>query len=291
MTRDLVHPQVASVLRALEGRGDEPFDLAIARAGYLQAALDFGGAEEVVERVEDCTAEGGVHLRTYHPQAPPAQGCIVYLHGGGWILGDLDGIDRVCRALCNAAGAVVASVDYRLAPEHPFPHALDDALAGLDWALARHEQVIVAGDSAGGNLAAVAALQRRDRLAAQVLVYPALDPRCDSASYLRGAPGLTRDQMEACWAAYLAGSDPSSPDASPLHADVSGAPPALIAVAGQDVLRDDGIAYAEHLRAAGVAATVVEYEDMVHGFLRWGGVVDRAGELIRELGAYARARF
>jgi acetyl esterase len=284
----VIHPQAVSVLKALE-RGDEPFDLAVARAGYLDIALRFGGAVERVGKVEDCAA-GGVHLRTYEPQLQRTDGAIVYCHGGGWVIGDLDGIDRVCRALCNAAGSVVVSVDYRLAPEHPHPDGLDDVVTAVDWALGRHEAVIVAGDSAGGNLAAVAALHRRERLAGQLLVYPVIDPACDYRSFDAESPGLSRAQMEACWASYLAGSDPQSPDACPLRADLEGAPPALVAVARHDVLHDEGVAYAAALRDAGVQVSLLEFDDMVHGFLRWGGIVERARELIDEMGAYARAR-
>jgi acetyl esterase len=281
-----LHPQVVQVLRAMED-GSDGSDLAAARAGYLDTALRFGGAAEVVDHVEDGAA-GGVRFRLYRPQTPASDGAIVYAHGGGWVLGDLDGIDHVCRALCNAAGAAVVSVDYRLAPEHPFPDAVDDVLTVLDWALGRFERVCVAGDSAGGNLAAAATLARRGLVAGLLLVYPALDPTCSGRSYATEHPGLTKAQMEACWSAYLSGTDPDNPAVCPLGADLVDMPPTFIAVAGHDVLRDDGVAFAGALEEAGVDVELVEYDDMVHGFLRWGGVVDRASELLRELGEVAR---
>jgi acetyl esterase len=153
--------------------------------------------------------------------------------------------------------------------------------------------VVVGGDSAGANLAAVAARHERDALRAQLLVYPALDPAMDSGSYREFADGplLRPVDMERCWELYLGEADRADPDVCPLLAtDLEGVPPAYVAVAGHDVLRDDGLRYADALRAAGVEVTVERYEDMVHGFLRWGGVVERARELIRALGEHARAR-
>jgi acetyl esterase/lipase len=151
--------------------------------------------------------------------------------------------------------------------------------------------VLVGGDSAGGNLAAVVARHERDAVRAQLLVYPALDAAMDSDSYREFADGelLTVADMERCWELYLAGADGADPDATPLNADdLAGVAPAFIAVAGHDLLRDDGLRYAEALRAAGVDVTLERYEDMVHSFLRWGGVVERARELVEALGEYAR---
>jgi acetyl esterase/lipase len=193
----------------------------------------------------------------------------------------------------------VVSVEYRLAPEHPFPAAVDDARAAVDWALGHGagqlgydpSRVVVGGDSAGGNLATVAARHAGGALRGQLLVYPALDAAMDSPSYAEfsGGPMLTRDEMGQCYDAYLGTVDRSDPDASPLRcADLRGAPPAFVAVAGHDPVRDDGLRYAEALRAAGTPVELRVFDDMVHGFLRWGGVVDRAGELIGLLGAAAR---
>lgn len=307
---EALHPQVRSLLEGGSGPGiDESPDLAALRAGYLDTALRLGGPQEVVADVEDVVVpredSGRVSARVYRPlhPAPGMAGAIVWLHGGGWLMGDLEGFDRVCRSLANAAGHAVVSVDYRLAPECPFPAAVEDAAAALRWARDRGagqggwsaEHVVVGGDSAGGNLAAVAALRARgDGLAAvraQLLVYPALDDAMESGAYREFAAGpmLSAAEMERCWALYRGEAEPGHPDLAPLRgADLAGAPPAFVAVAGIDPLRDDGLRYAEALRAAGVQAEVEVFEDMTHGFLRWGGVVDRARELVAALGAYAR---
>lgn len=299
-----VHPQVTALLaeQAADQGADGPPDLAALRAGYLPSALKFGGAREEVEEVQTVVA-GGVCARAYLPaQTMDPGGVIVWLHGGGWVMGDLDGFDHVCRALANASGHRVVSVDYRLAPEHPYPAARDDALAAVDWALGPGAEqlgydparVIVGGDSAGGNLAAVAAAHHRDRLAGLLLVYPATDAAMDTESYAEAAGaavgGLTPESMAACFDAYLGDADRSQTDVSPLRGDLTGLPPALVAVAANDVLREDGLRYAAALRAAGVDVATLRYEDMVHGFLRWGGVVDRARELIGTMGAWSRSR-
>jgi acetyl esterase len=303
-----LHPQVAALADAAAlFEANTPEELAAMRDDYVQTAIRLGGAIEPVERVEDVVIarpgdEPGLPARAYWPRALEPVGALVWLHGGGWCVGDLEGFDRVCRSVCNAAAAVLVSVDYRLAPEHRYPAAVHDADLAVAWARdhgARQlgfdpERVAVGGDSAGGNLAAVAALHARDVLRAQLLVYPALNPAMDSASYREfgDLPLLSRDAMAFCWRTYLgAGDAPAAaePDAAPLRAtDLAGAPRAYIAVAGHDVLRDDGIAYARALEAAGVPVTLREFEDMSHGFLRWGGVVDRTRELVADLGAHAR---
>jgi len=298
-----LHPQAAAVLAA---QGSSPLgaapDLAGLRAGYVEAARRLGGFPEPVARVEDVVISGGVPARIYRPLVPAEgePGCLLWLHGGGWIMGDLEGFDHVCRALANAGGHAVVSVDYRLAPEHPFPAGLADARSALAWAcgegaaLLGHDpgRVAIGGDSAGGNLATVAARDGGARV--QLLVYPVTDGALDTASHLAGTEGplLTRGEMEACWAAYVPPDARLGPDASPLRAApelLAAGPPALVVVCGFDVLRDEGIAYAERLGAAGVPTELVDFPDMVHGFLRWGGVVDRAGELIALLGRRARA--
>jgi acetyl esterase len=303
-----LHPQVAAMADAAAlFEANTPEELAAMRDDYVQTAIRLGGALDPVERVEDVViarpdGEPALPARAYWPRALEPVGAFVWLHGGGWCIGDLEGFDRVCRSLCNAAAAVVVSVDYRLAPEHPYPAAVQDADLAVAWATGHGaeqlgyaaDRLAVGGDSAGGNLAAVAARHARDALRAQLLVYPALDPAMASASYeeFGDLPLLTRDAMRFCWRTYLGAEDgpaAAEADASPLQAtDLSAAPPAYIAVAGHDVLRDDGIAYARALEAAGVPVTLREFDDMSHGFLRWGGVVDRARELVSELGAHAR---
>ncbi|MDQ3631941.1 MAG: alpha/beta hydrolase [Actinomycetota bacterium] len=299
-----IHPQVIALLaeQGAEADADGPPDLVCMRAGYLEAALRLGGAREEVAEVQDVVA-GGPNARAYRPVAAcEPLGVIVWCHGGGWIMGDLEGFEHVCRALANAAGHVVVSVDYRLAPEHPYPAALDDALAAVAWALGHGSQqlgydadrVIVGGDSAGGNLAAVAARHHLERLAGQLLVYPVVDAEMRTQSYREAAGadvgGLTPGTMERCFGDYLQAGDITDPDVSPLRGELSGLPPALVAVAEHDVLRDDGLAYAKALAAAGVAVELLRFDDMVHGFLRWGGVVDRAAELIGAMGSWSRTR-
>jgi acetyl esterase len=299
-----LHPQVRSIVEGSSGPADAD-GLEAQRAAYLQSALELGGAAEEVERVEDVVFpraedDGRVAARAYWPRvAAERSGTIVWFHGGGWCVGDLDGFDRVARQIANASGHVCLSVDYRLAPEHPHPAALQDARAAVVWAGgagARQlgtdpDRLVVGGDSAGGNLAAVAARHHAGTLRAQILVYPATDARMAGASYREHADfsALPAQTMGFCWKTYLADADGDDPDVSPLRAtDLAGLPPALVVVAGHDVLRDDGVAYAEALRDAGVAVRLDRYEDMPHGFVRWGGIVERGGELVRSLSAFAR---
>jgi acetyl esterase len=305
VTRAPLHPEVQRLF-AEEFDDAQPAGLAEQRAAYAPRARELGGAPEPVAEVLDLEVPGedcALPARAYRPaeaaeaDAVPA---ILWLHGGGWILGDLDGIDRVCRSLANAAGALVLALDYRLAPEHPFPAAVRDTDAAVAWlrgdgaaALAADPaRLFVGGDSAGGNLAAVAALHARDAVAAQLLVYPATDGAADAESWTTFAqvPALPAATMRSMWRRYLADADPLEADASPLRAELAGAPPALVAVAGHDPLHDEGVAYAQALQAAGTQATLLDYEDMPHGFLRWGGRIDRARELIAELGGFVRAR-
>jgi acetyl esterase len=309
---DAVHPQVRALLEAAAADDEDPgpADIAAERAAYLDTTLRLGGAAEpVADVVPLVVPSGGARLPAalYVPQhEADTTGLIVWLHGGGWYVGDIPTFDRVARGLANAGGHKVLMVEYRLAPEHAFPQQVRDADATVRWARSPHgaaqlgidpARVIVGGDSAGGQLAAVAVRHARaDELpapAAQLLVYPALDPAMDSDSYRAFAEGpmLTAADMARCWGFYLGGRDGGDdPDLSVLAArDHGGLPPTWIAVAGQDPLRDDGLRYAAALRAAGVAVQLRAFDDMVHGFMRWGGVVDAARELIGWLGAAARA--
>jgi acetyl esterase len=283
-----------------------PEEFQAMRDDYVQTAIRLGGAVEPVSRVEDVVigrpdGRTGLPARAYWPTGADPVGALLWLHGGGWCIGDLEGFDRVCRSLCNAAGAVVVSIDYRLAPEHRFPAAVEDADLAVAWATGHGAEqlgyepgrVAIGGDSAGGNLSAVAALHAPGALRAQLLVYPVVDSAMDTASYREHGefPLLTADAVAFCWRTYVGEglARAGEPDASPLRAaDLSGAPPAYVAVAGYDVLHDEGVAYAQALEDAGVSVTLREFEDMPHGFIRWGGVVDRTRELVAELGEYAR---
>ena len=304
-----LHPQLAEMVDAAAlFEAATPEEFRAMRDDYVQTAIRLGGALEPVSRVEDVVIArpgGGAALpaRAYWPTAVDPVGALVGLHGGGWCIGDLDGFDRVCRSLCNAASATVVSVDYRLAPEHRYPAAVEDADLAVAWATGHGAaqlgfdpaRVAIGGDSAGGNLSAVASLHAKDALRAQVLVYPVVDAGMDTGSFREHGefPLLTAEAVAFCWRTYVGGDDlvrANEPDASPLRAaDLSGAPPAYIAVAGHDVLHDEGVAYARALEAAGVPVTLRDFADMAHGFIRWGGVVDRTRELVADLGAFARA--
>jgi acetyl esterase len=244
-------------------------------------------------------------MRVYRPAKEPLP-ALLYFHGGGWTIGDLDTHDVVCRQLAVGAHCAVFSVEYRLGPEHPFPAAVDDCIAATRYVHANAaalgvdaKRIAVGGDSAGGNLAAVVALQARDAggppLAFQLLVYPATDARLGTASHERNARGylLEREGIDFFRRCYL-------PDAraytdwraSPLLAkDHAGLPPALVITAGYDPLLDEGKAYAERLRAAGVEVAYREYPDMVHGFLLFGGVLDTANAAVAECCAALRRAF
>jgi acetyl esterase len=218
-----------------------------------------------------------------------SEALIVYFHGGGWVMGALDDFDALCRSLVVASGVDVLSVDYRLAPEHPFPAAFEDALAALE--AVRGRPLIAAGDSAGGNLAAAVALAVPE-VVLQVLIYPVLDHAFDTASYLEHGSGylLGREEMIWFWDQYAPEvSMRDDPRASPLRAaDVSGAPPLLLVSAEYDPLLDEGRAYAERLAAAGVPVEVQHYDDVTHGFFRLVNLVDRADEAVLRAGEAIR---
>lgn len=300
-----LHPALAAMIALSEriGLDRSTADVATRRAELSRLAnigMPSCRSVRVVDRVADLDGRDR-KVRVYRPfgitEVLPA---IVYYHGGGWVTGDLDSHDGVCRLLAFEAQAVVIAIDYRLAPEDPFPAAVDDAIAGFKWAVAQSadlgiakEQVGVMGDSAGGTLAAVVAQQlTRDKAnkhvpIAQGLIYPATDAHMATDSIARFADGffLTKADMEWFRDHYL-GTDPSVFDdvrASPLLADdVGGLPPALVVTAGFDPLRDEGDAYARRLADAGVPVIHRCYDDMVHGFFGMG-VLPGGVATIREI--------
>jgi acetyl esterase len=264
----VIDPELQAVLDVTgpaDGPGAAGVTVELARRAHTLETEELAGRGPAVARVEDGET-GGVPTRTYAPDG--ARGTLVYLHGGGWIVGDLDAVDAVCRTLAAEAGVKVVSVDYRLAPEHPFPAALEDALAVTRAARA----TAVGGDSAGGNLAAVVARRLREQLRFQLLVYPVTDAGLNTASYQEfdASVGLTARDMAHFWRLYLDGADGFAPDASPLRADdLRGLPAAYVLTASHDVLRDEGEAYAAALRKAGVPVELVRKAGAVHGFWRW----------------------
>jgi acetyl esterase len=256
-----------------------------ARAAHLGETEYLAGRGPEVARVRDTTA-GGVPVRVYEPE--DARGTVAYLHGGGWIMGSVDSVDAVCRTLADEARANVVNIDYRLAPEHPFPAALNDA---LDAVRALEGDLVIAGDSAGGNLAAVVARRLRERFKLQLLIYPVTDAGVNTPSYAEfdERHGLTAAAMRRFWNLYLNGSEGLVPDASPLRAtDLEGVAPAYVLTASHDVLRDEGEAYAAALERAGVPVTLKRAEGTIHGFWRWQTTaIGRAA--VREAGAAVRA--
>lgn len=263
------------------------------------------GPLPVVDLVEERTipsSAGRLRVRIYRPAADRPLPVLVWLHGGGWVVGSLDSHDPVCRHLAAETPSVVVAPAYRLAPEHPFPAGLDDAWAAVAWVSAHAaalggdpHRLAVGGDSAGGNLAAVTARRARDRglpLALQVLSYPVTDCAFDTASYSEHADGLnlTRAKMEWYWAQYLGGADGTHEDASPLRAArLGGVAPALVQTAGHDPLRSEAEAYAAQLAEAGVPVTLTPYPTMIHGFLRMPALVPHALDGLAEIAAALRA--
>lgn len=245
------------------------------RFAELAAERHAGGEVAAVAEVEDVLVDGRLPARSYRPAGAAGEAAIAYFHGGGWAIGGIETHDPICRRLANACGCEVLSVDYRLAPEHPFPAAVDDATAAVRWLAGRADRVAVAGDSAGGNLAAAAALRERDeggvRLAAQLLVYPAIDPTLVAAApSLRAFElFLTATDMEWFRARYAPDrASWPSPLLNPLAAeDLSGLPPAIVVSAGLDCIRDDAIAYARRLAEDGTTVAHLHLARLTHGFL------------------------
>ncbi|MFB4162959.1 alpha/beta hydrolase [Alteribacillus sp. JSM 102045] len=266
-------------------------------------SIDMGplaGEPEEVGKVENRTIPGpagDIPVRIYTPQGQGPFPALVYYHGGGWVIGDLDGVEVPCRLLTNRANCVVVSVDYRLAPEHKFPAAADDAFAAAKWVVGNAstiqvdaERVAVGGDSAGGNLAAVVAQMARDKggpsICFQMLVYPVTNHSYETDSYHENADGyfLTKDSMVWFWNHYLRDeTDGKNLYVSPLLAEnLSGLPPALVLTAEYDPLRDEGEAYAERLKNAGVPVEVTRYSGMIHGFFWMPGVLQQGKQAIEQ---------
>jgi acetyl esterase len=284
--------------------GDPVLDAERLRREIRNRARWLQGSPVAVAKIEEMKIPGPggeIPIRVYWPTQDGSLPVLVYYHGGGWVIGDLDTNDAVCRMFSKKASVAVVSVDYRLAPEHRFPAAVEDAYAALEWVFRNGEmlgvdpsRIALGGGSAGGNLTAAVALMARDRagprLAYQVMFYPAtnlFDLSTASHRDFADGYGLTAEHIEFFRDAYLPEAvDRKHPYASPLLAEsLEGLPPAIVVTAGFDVLRDEGIAYAERLEAAGVPATHVHYPHMIHGFVTLDRLYAEAEDAIDQAAA------
>jgi acetyl esterase len=301
----MLHPQAKFLLNLMIERGVPPthtLSPADARSFYRDRRAVTQPAPPEIAETRDLEASGPlgpIPLRLYHPMpaaqrssAPPV---LVYYHGGGWVIGDLDTHDTLCRQLANASGCAMVAVDYRMGPEHRFPAAVDDCIAATRWVRDHAKdlgvdgtRIAVGGDSAGGNLAAVVAIAARDAgdlpIAYQLLIYPATDQRRGWPSHTSNGQGylLTKESMDYYHDHYI-------PDkaqdldwrASPLlHPDLSKLPPALVLTAGYDPLRDEALQYSHKLTEAGNRATHINFERQIHGFITMGKVIDEANTAV-----------
>lgn len=281
-------------------------DLSALRKQARDHVLAFRGPLADVASVETINA-GGVPSRLYRPHGDE-ENVLVWIHGGGWMLGDLDCCEGVARALANGAGCAVLTIDYRLTPEHPFPAAFDDSWAAVSWARRHFSEVAVGGDSAGGNLAAATALRARDAqldLALQLLVYPVLDSTMDTTSKRRFVDSYsnfagrvdygrtTYERIGFLWDAYV--SDElmrRSPLVSPLHAEtLHGLSPAVVITAEHDILRGEAVAYARRLRKEQVLVETHDYVGQIHGFIDNLGVLSDATDAVEKAGSALRRAF
>ncbi|MCB9672739.1 MAG: alpha/beta hydrolase [Alphaproteobacteria bacterium] len=288
---DVLDPQVATMLwlQRVVPAGLEAEDVASMREAF-DRSMFLVASNPVDVSVRDAMI-GETRARWYEPRG--ARGALVYVHGGGWALGSVDGYDVFTRRLAVEANRVVVSIDYPLAPEHPWPasiHAVADTWRALHPQLVGegHSDIVLAGDSAGGNLTTNACRVLRDAgdplPSRQVLIYPGLDPRREGASHRELREGLVLTEENITKYLALWAPDPDDPLGCPLHAgELEGMPPALIVVAGFDPLRDEGLLYASHLREAGVPVEVVDEASLTHGFLVYDGLVRASDRAVTRL--------
>ena len=308
----MLHPQARALLNLIEERKVPPTHTLSpdqARELYRERRFFSQPPPSEVSLARDLAIPGpggDIPLRLYRPAGSSVGSplpVLVYYHGGGWVIGDLETHDTLCRELANGSGCAVVAVDYRLAPEHRFPAAALDAIAAVQWVHYNASRlgidatrIAVGGDSAGGNLAAVVALAARDaggpELAFQLLIYPATDNRRTAPSHQTNGKGylLTRETIGYFHDHYI--TDPSHDldwRASPLlHENLAGLPPALVLTAGYDPLRDEGLQFAQRLSEAGNQATLVCFERQIHGFILMGRIIDEAGAAVRLCAAQLR---
>jgi acetyl esterase len=307
---DEPHPEIAGLLEMM-GATPMPELSSLSPAGAREFSKEMFPEPEEPEPVGDVMelsiSDEGIPVRVYVPEREGPYPTLVYYHGGGWVIGDLDSHDETCRVLASEADCMVVSVDYRLSPEHEFPTPLEDCYTAVEWVVENAtpmqvdtDNVFVGGDSAGGNLAAAVALFARDNdgpeIAHQVLVYPVTDHSFDTPSYEENGEGglLSRDDMAWFWDHYLRdGTDSKNPYASPLQAQsLAGLPPATVVTCGLDPLRDEGAAYARRLEDAGVPVTHHNYADCIHGiaqFLADPMDLSRSRDLLEDVAAEVRS--
>jgi acetyl esterase/lipase len=303
-----LHPQCKAFLDTLAAAGAPPIEqLPLAEARAVRSEMvEASGPEEPVAEVQNRSIPGPagpIPVRVYRPVKKETLPALLFFHGGGFVICNLDTHDRVCRSLANASGCAVISVDYRLAPEHKYPAAVDDAYAATQY-VAEHaaefgvdpNRIAVGGDSAGGTLATVVSLLARDRggppLKFQLLIYPLVDVNDQSPSMQQYSKDhfLTREGMDWFMDNYLPSREAGfEPSASPWNAtDVRGLPPAMILTAECDPLRDQGEAYARRLQSAGVSVELKRYEGMIHPFFQFGAIIDTAKVAMKDAASAVR---
>ena len=292
--------QIESVMEQVAALGFPPSHTVSAQEARSNAKARPRGKGPNVHKVEDIkipSAAGPIPARIYTPSNETSLPVLVWFHGGGWVVGDLESADATARHLCNESSSVIISIDYRLAPETKFPGASDDCYTATQWVSenasslnADPDKIAVGGDSAGGNLAAVVSLMARDKqgpkIGFQLLVYPVTEMNFNTKSYIDNAEGyqLSRDGMIWYWDHYLEDKEAANnPYAAPMKAEsLQNLPPALIITAEYDPLRDEGKAYAERLKAEGVTTQYTMYSGMIHGFFGMASVVDKGRAAVKE---------
>jgi acetyl esterase len=309
----VLDPDAAAVYKAFLEANRPPYETvspAEARQLYLAGRVVSNPEPPEIESAKPLAIpapHGSIPARIYTPErlrkANGLSPCLVFFHGGGWVIGDLDSHDVVCRKLAHEGELIVIAVDYRLAPEHRFPAAVDDAIAATKWVAGNARQlgldatrITVGGDSAGGNLAAVVALAARDgngpKLAGQVLIYPATDFAMNTPSHAEPETSILLTHSVVKWFCnhYLGDADINDWRASPARAkSLAGLPPAYVLIAGGDPLRDEGEEYAKRLKEAGVAVTYRYFPGQFHGFFTMGKLLNQANIAASEISAWLKA--
>jgi acetyl esterase len=305
-------PQIKTIVDQAASAGAPPLSSMSPEAPrnvFRTMFAGFIGAPAPLAKSEDRAIAGpggDIAVRIYTPEGKGPFPVLMFFHGGGWVLGDLETHDGLCRGLSREARCITVSVDYRLAPENKFPAAAEDCYAATQWVAANGKEfnanpahLALGGDSAGGNLAAAVSLMARDRgqlhLCYQLLMYPAFDPSISSRSQTEFAQGylLTRADMQWFWSQYLRDErDRVNPYASPMMAkDLTGLPAAMVITAQYDPLRDEGEAYATRLEEAGVKVLSMRYEGVTHGFISMASLVDKGRQALESAAAHLRAAF